>query len=161
MAYSGGWYVPPLAPPPIPLPHPFIPLENCEYHFRALSCTQTILGLVVNSWSTHIHWQIDQTTLYITVYVWMHCKCIWFAHLIRDSKFCRSQIWYSKSSSCSIYNVLINLIIEPHHEKQNEHVRRARTQLRLGIRPVWSESSMSALTNLGSLATRWAHSEDW
>ena len=28
------------------------------------------------------------------------------------------------------------------------------------IRPVWSESSLSAWRNLGSLATRWAHSED-
>ena len=28
------------------------------------------------------------------------------------------------------------------------------------IRPVWSESSLSAWRNLGSLATHWAHSED-
>ena len=31
----------------------------------------------------------------------------------------------------------------------------------LGIRPVWSESSLSAWRKLGSLATHWAHSEDW
>ena len=30
----------------------------------------------------------------------------------------------------------------------------------LGIRPVWSESSLSAWRKLGSLATHWAHSED-
>ena len=38
-------------------------------------------------------------------------------------------------------------------------VRPAKTQISLGIRSVWSESSLSAW-NLGSLATHWAHSED-
>ena len=41
------------------------------------------------------------------------------------------------------------------------HVRPAKTQISLGIRPVWSESSLSAWRKLGSLATHWAHSEDW
>ena len=40
------------------------------------------------------------------------------------------------------------------------HVRPAKTQISLGIRPVRSESSLSAWRNLGSLATHWAHSED-
>ena len=40
------------------------------------------------------------------------------------------------------------------------HVRPAKTQISLGIRPVWSESSLSAWKKLGSLATQWAHSED-
>ena len=40
------------------------------------------------------------------------------------------------------------------------HVRPAKTQISLGIRPVWSESSLSAWRKLGSLATRWPHSED-
>ena len=31
---------------------------------------------------------------------------------------------------------------------------------KLGIRPVWSVSSLSAWRNIGSLATHWAHSED-
>ena len=39
-------------------------------------------------------------------------------------------------------------------------VRPAKTQIRLGIRPVWSESSLSAWRNLGPLATHWAYSED-
>ena len=34
-------------------------------------------------------------------------------------------------------------------------------QISLGICPVWSESSLSTWRKLGSLATRWAHSEDW
>ena len=40
------------------------------------------------------------------------------------------------------------------------HVRSAKTQISLGIRPVWLESSLSAWRKLGSLATHWAHSED-
>ena len=40
------------------------------------------------------------------------------------------------------------------------HVRPAKTQISLGIRPVWSESSMYAWRKLGSLATHWVHSED-
>ena len=40
-------------------------------------------------------------------------------------------------------------------------VRPAKTQISLCMRPVWSESSLSAWKNLGPLATHWAHSEDW
>ena len=40
------------------------------------------------------------------------------------------------------------------------HVRPAKTQISLGICPVWSESWLSAWRKLGPLATHWAHSED-
>ena len=40
------------------------------------------------------------------------------------------------------------------------HVRPAKTQISLAIRPVWSESSLSAWRKLGSLATHWAQNED-
>ena len=39
-------------------------------------------------------------------------------------------------------------------------VRPVKTQISLGIRPVWSESLLYAWRNLGSLATHWAHSEE-
>ena len=39
-------------------------------------------------------------------------------------------------------------------------VHPAMTQISLGIRLVWSESSLSPWRDLGSLATHWAHSED-
>ena len=39
-------------------------------------------------------------------------------------------------------------------------VRPAKTQISLGIRPVWSESSLSAWRKLGFLAAHWADSED-
>ena len=40
------------------------------------------------------------------------------------------------------------------------HVRPAKTQISLGIRPVWSASSLSAWRKLRSFATHWAQSED-
>ena len=47
------------------------------------------------------------------------------------------------------------------HDKTNKMaVRPAKTQISLGIRPVWSESLLSAWRKFGSLATHWAHSED-
>ena len=50
---------------------------------------------------------------------------------------------------------------EPRHDKTNKlAVRPTKTQISLGIRPVWSESSLSAWRKLGSFATHWAHSED-
>ena len=50
---------------------------------------------------------------------------------------------------------------EPRHDKTNKvNERPAKTQNILGIRPVWSESSLCAWRNIGSLATHWAHSED-
>ena len=52
-------------------------------------------------------------------------------------------------------------ISEPRHDKTNKMtVRPAKTQISLGICPVWSESSLSAWRKLGSLATHWAHSKD-
>ena len=40
------------------------------------------------------------------------------------------------------------------------HMRSAKAQISLGIRPVWSESSLSAWWKLGPLATHWTHSKD-
>ena len=50
---------------------------------------------------------------------------------------------------------------EPPNDKTSKmSVHPAKTQINLGTRPVWSESSLSAWRNIGSLATHWAHSED-
>ena len=43
----------------------------------------------------------------------------------------------------------------------NWHVRSVSTQISMGIRPVWSASSLSAWRKLGFLAIHWAHSEDY
>ena len=53
------------------------------------------------------------------------------------------------------------LIYELRHDKTNNMaVCPAKAQISLGVRPVWSESLLSAWSDLGSLATHWAHSED-
>ena len=39
-------------------------------------------------------------------------------------------------------------------------VRPAKTQISLSIRPVWSDSSLSAWKKFGSLSTHWAHREN-
>ena len=45
--------------------------------------------------------------------------------------------------------------------QQKMRVRPVKTQISLGICSVWSGSLLSAWRKLGSLATHWAHSEDW
>ena len=51
-------------------------------------------------------------------------------------------------------------LLEPPCDKTNKMtVRPAKTQISLGIRPVWSESSLSAWRKLGFLATHWVHSK--
>ena len=55
----------------------------------------------------------------------------------------------------------IKLLCElPHDKTNNVAVCQAKTLISLGIRPVWSEFSLSAWRKLGSLATHWLHSED-
>ena len=50
---------------------------------------------------------------------------------------------------------------EPRKDKTHKMaVRPAKTQISLGVRPVWSEPSLCAWRKLGSLATHWVHSED-
>ena len=50
---------------------------------------------------------------------------------------------------------------EPWHDETNKvTVCPAKTQISLGIRPVWSESSLSTWGKLGSLATYSVHNED-
>ena len=52
-------------------------------------------------------------------------------------------------------------LYEPRHDKTNKvSVRPAKTQISLGICPVWSESLLSAWRKLGSLDTHEVHSED-
>ena len=61
-------------------------------------------------------------------------------------------------SSCfiSVLNLdLSHLVTKP----TKGHVRPAKTQISLGIHKIWSESSLSAWRNLGSLATHWADAQ--
>ena len=49
---------------------------------------------------------------------------------------------------------------EPPHDKTNRMACVPSEDSDQGIRPVWSESSLSTRRKLGSLATHWAHSKD-
>ena len=72
-------------------------------------------------------------------------------------KYFENRMWISVSASDDVeWNHLSCLVTKP----TKWHVRPAKTQISLGIRPVWSESLLSAWRKLGSLATDWAHSED-
>ena len=54
--------------------------------------------------------------------------------------------------------VPVYVLSRPMTKPTKWHVHQAK--INLGIRPVWSESSLSAWRQLWSLATHWAHSED-
>ena len=76
-----------------------------------------------------------------------------------------SNNWLLQNSSFHTIHSHVNPfnipVIEPPRDKtSNVAVRPAKTQISLGIRPVRSESSLSAWRKLGSLATHWVHSED-
>ena len=67
------------------------------------------------------------------------------------------QTWYFQD----IVLEMTWVVFEPPHGKTNKiTVRTAKTKISLGIRPIWSESSLSTSRKLRSLATHWAHSED-
>ena len=57
-------------------------------------------------------------------------------------------------------SVSFELPIQAAAKPTNWTVRLAKSQIDLGIHPVWSESSLSAWKNLGTLVTYKAHSED-
>ena len=64
----------------------------------------------------------------------------------------------------AIFTSITVVQLNPHKNRSatkptKSHVRPAKTQTRLGIRPVWSVSSLCAWRNLGSLATHWALNE--
>ena len=93
-----------------------------------------------------LDWADDQADLRVH---WMHRSFYWFCHA-------PAQLPHEVNN-------------EPQHDKTNKvSVRPAKTQISLGICPVWSESrcpvwsesSLSAWRNLGPLATHWMHSED-
>ena len=84
------------------------------------------------------------------VYNYSRCQC--FICIFLNN--CNYYAFYQLSET-----LLINLSrLMPKPTKL--HVGPAKTQISLGIRPVWSETSLSAWRNLGSLAIHSAYSED-
>ena len=79
-----------------------------------------------------------------------------------------SQLFIVILNSVLYFGVMVLILIrgndasEPPHDKTNKMaVRPAKIQISPGIRPVWSESSLSAWRKLGSFTTLWAHSRLW
>ena len=88
--------------------------------------------------------------------VWSTWLFILFASFISKAMFLVSMICVFRSFAEFFF------LNEPQYDKTNKmSVRPAKTQISPGIRPVWSESSLSAWRKLGSLATHWVHSEDF
>ena len=74
---------------------------------------------------------------------------------IRQTMLCRTVYWKNFKS------VTITEWYEPRHDKTNKmSVRPVKIRISLGIRPVWSEFSLSTWRKLGFLTTHWVHSED-
>ena len=91
---------------------------------------------------------------------------IWFNFVVPKTRLSSSRSWshslcdkkYITERTAQGFQLNRN---EPRHDKTNKMcVRPAKTHISLGIRPVWSESSLSAWRKLWSLATHQAHSED-
>ena len=100
------------------------------------------------------------TILLHKIYHTHHCHETHFQFLFTSKYNIRFQ-WISET--CKMFCVFIQIETqnEPRHDKTNKGaVRPAKTQISLGIHPVWSESSLSAWRKLGSLVTDWAHSKD-
>ena len=105
-----------------------------------------------------------------------YMSCLLFKtlfHNLRHSNFtfCHiMQSWFpvffcciQKSSVCHCMQVIcwVKLIWAATWQNQQNNVCPAKTRISLGIHSVWSESSLSAWRNLGSLATHWVHSKDY
>ena len=96
------------------------------------------------------------------IWVFAGCTCHFVGFVVR-----RLTLFLNKSSittsRCIFYCLLMPIWqhLEPWHDKTSKmNVRPAKTQISLGIHPVWSESSLSAWRKFGSLATHWEQSED-
>ena len=84
---------------------------------------------------------------------------LWF-QIFRQTglyKHCRPRSDCSGFELFAILSALMSCLVT---KPTKWHVCRAKTQISLGIRQVWSESLLSAWRELGSLATQWVHSED-
>ena len=96
------------------------------------------------------------TVCLLSCFFWRH-YCIRIQLCVHCSNFMiiTAIFWLSKFFELR-YSDLSCLVKKP----TKWHVHPAKTQISLGIHPVWSESSLSAWRKLWSLASHWAHSKD-
>ena len=109
-------------------------------------------------WHIGLRWAIVALWATCLSHLW-HC----FRHIM--------MVWYAlwvvvwnvmqiQEHVCMLWHFILSLMSCSMAKPTKWHVRPAKTQISLGIRPVWSESSLSAWRNIGSSATHWAHSKD-
>ena len=112
----------------------------------------------------------------ISKFLFVFLASVWFSN--SDNHY--SQLWYMHDLQLkdfmygfichlaiplfpanTVFTLAINFYLNRRMTKPTKwHVRPAKTQISLGIRPVWLVSSLSAWKSTGSLATISAHSED-
>ena len=101
----------------------------------------------------------SRSTLFAMPSAWFGLITLWQSNTVQILEWLQQIFGVSKYLGNLKY--LHSQKVEPRHDKTNKvTVRPAKTRISLGIRPVWSESSLSAWRNLGSLATHWVHGED-
>ena len=107
------------------------PLVNLK---SSLCTSHTLCFFFGNAWWSSLFSHI----------IFLHILCLYRWLKVKHIKFSLCWSLYIRFPSLNV----------PRHDKTNQvSVRPAKTQISLGIRPVWSASSLSAWRNLGSLAT--------
>ena len=96
---------------------------------------------------------------------WAHRSFCWFCHMVAQLYACHlfspeEPCWTKKLHTLLKFNCYMWHLSRLMAKPTKWHVHQAKTQISLGIRPVWSESSLSAWRKLGSLATHSVHCED-
>ena len=124
--------------------------EDTFWHDEA-QCVTVPLSCSFDFTETQIRWVFDnlETIFHISPCCGNHLRLMLWV-LMNTHKLC-------------FYGELDNyLLIEPWHDKTNKmSVRPAKTQISLGIRPVWSESSLCAQWVAKDPNFLHADSEDW
>ena len=124
--------------------HSFIPWSSIYYESLASTYTSKLWPATSKRHKSRQN-ELQKQTFYVHPFIHMSS--------VRQ-KLRHPAIHYSLQGLCSMK--MSHLMTKP----TKWHVRLAKTLIRLGIRPVWSESSLSAFRKLGSLATHCAHSKD-
>ena len=88
-----------------------------------------------------------------------------FPSRIKEEFQCPSNLnvlWHTESELWQYqnYRLALHLIWATAWQNQQNNLSPVKTQINLGICPVWSESSLCAWRSLGFLATQWVDSED-
>ena len=130
--------------------------ENCALASCGLlafrrSCEATLLARYM--YTTHQNLKPVLKVLWQSKYR----KDMWHYHFVINTGYLQT---FSNNAEVAVRGAYDSHLSRLMTKPTKWHVRPAKTQISLCIRPVWSESSLSAWRKLGSSATHWAHSED-